>query len=56
MSQTELIIRSDESELDQAGKIGIGASSLIAANATLLFLYFWLDLTLFQVVLVYWLE
>ena len=56
MSQTELIVRSDKAELDQVGKFGFGAISLIAANATLLLLYFWLDLTLFQLVLVYWLE
>ena len=56
MRETELTMRPDGADLDQVGKLGFGAISLIAANATLLLLYFWLDLTLFQVVLVYWLE
>lgn len=56
MRDTELAIRHDAADLDQVSKLGFGAISLIAANATLLLLYFWLDLTLFQVVLVYWLE
>lgn len=38
------------------GASGYAALSLFAANAGLLFIYFALDLTLFQVVVVYWFE
>lgn len=37
-------------------RLGLGAVSLVAANTLLLFLYFWYDVTLFQLVLVYWCE
>lgn len=40
----------------RVGKASIGAISLAAANAGLLFLYFYYDLTLFQLILVYWWE
>jgi hypothetical protein len=38
------------------GKVGIGALALFVANATLLLLYLVYDLTLFQLVIVFWLE
>ena len=38
------------------GKVGIGALVLFVANATLLLLYLVYDLTLFQLVIVFWLE
>ena len=38
------------------GARGFAALSLFAANASMLFLYFALDLTLFEVVVVYWFE
>ena len=44
------------SPLPLASKLSLGAISLIAANAGLLLLYFVHDLTLFQLVLVYWWE
>lgn len=37
-------------------QLGIGAISLIAANTAVLWLYFAYDITLFQLVLVYWCE
>ncbi len=37
-------------------RFGIGAISLIVANTLLLYLYFWHDVTLFQLVLVFWCE
>lgn len=40
----------------QLGARGVAALSLLAANAGMLFLYFALDLTLFEVVVVYWFE
>lgn len=40
----------------QSAKLGLGALSLITANAGLLLLYFVYDLSLFQLVLVYWWE
>lgn len=41
---------------NRPGKASIGAISLAAANAGLLFLYLYYDLTLFQLILVYWWE
>jgi len=38
------------------GKVGVGALALFVANATLLLLYLFYDLTLFQLVIVFWLE
>ena len=38
------------------GPSGVAALTLFAANAGMLFLYFALDLTLFQLVVVYWFE
>ena len=38
------------------GRAGIGAVSLVAANAGLAWIYFHFDLTLYQLVLVYWWE
>ncbi|MDH5618246.1 MAG: DUF6498-containing protein, partial [Gammaproteobacteria bacterium] len=38
------------------GARGVAALSLFAANAGMLFLFFALDLTLFEVVVVYWFE
>ena len=38
------------------GPRGVAALTLFAANAGMLFLYFALDLTLFQLVVVYWFE
>lgn len=37
-------------------RLGLGAISLIAANSILLFVYFAFDISLFQLVLVYWCE
>ena len=37
-------------------RLGLGATSLVIANTLLLMLYFWYDVTLFQLVLVYWCE
>ena len=37
-------------------RFGIGAISLVVANTLLLYLFFWHDVTLFQLVLVYWCE
>ncbi len=37
-------------------RYGIGAISLVVANTLLLYLFFWFDVTLFQLVLVYWCE
>ena len=44
------------SETHELGYGGVAALSLFAANAGLLVLYFLLDLTLFQLVFVYWWE
>ncbi len=38
------------------GASGLAAMTLLAANTSMLFIYFALDLTLFQVILVYWWE
>jgi len=38
------------------GRAGIGAASLLAANAGLAYIYFAFDLTLYQLVLIYWWE
>jgi hypothetical protein len=38
------------------GPSALAALSLLAANAGMLFLYFWLELTLFELVVVYWFE
>ena len=43
-------------ETHRLGSSGVAALTLFAANAGMLFLYFALDLTLFQVVVVYWFE
>lgn len=46
-------------DLDASHRMGaqsFAALSLLAANASMLFLYFALDLTLFEVVVVYWFE
>ena len=43
-------------DLPVAGRIGIGALSLVVANAGLLYLFLVYDVTLFQLVLVYWCE
>lgn len=42
--------------MDAFRQLGIGAISLIAANTAVLWLYFFYDITLFQLVLVYWCE
>lgn len=38
------------------GRAGIGAASLVLANAGLAYIYFHFDLTLYQLVLIYWWE
>ncbi len=43
-------------ETHRLGPSLVAGVSLLAANAGMLFLYFALDLTLFQVVVVYWFE
>lgn len=45
-----------ESRLTTVGRLGIGALSLVIANAGVLVFYFAYDITLFQLVLVYWCE
>ncbi len=49
-----IVVQAGESRGPGSGLIA--ALSLLAANAGMLFLYFALDLTLFQVVVVYWFE
>lgn len=49
------ILRTD-ARLPFVGRLGLGAISLIIANAALLTLYFRYDVTLYQLVLVYWCE
>ncbi|HNP62809.1 MAG TPA: DUF6498-containing protein [Woeseiaceae bacterium] len=46
----------DASPVSVVHRFGIGAISLIVANTLLLYLFFWHDATLFQLVLVYWCE
>lgn len=45
-----------DARLRVAGRIGLGAFSLIIANSGVLILFFAYDVTLFQLVLVYWCE
>jgi len=49
-------VAGDLGETHRLGARGFAALSLLAANASMLFLYFALDLTLFEVVVVYWFE
>jgi len=56
MSTPETFVARTETRLPFVGRFGLGALSLIIANAGLLFLYFGYDVTLFQLVLVYWCE
>jgi len=56
MQQTSDSIAEGIGETHRIGASGYAALSLFAANAGLLFIYFALDLTLFQVVVVYWFE
>ena len=56
MQQTSDSIAERIGATHRIGASGYAALSLFAANAGLLFIYFALDLTLFQVVVVYWFE
>ncbi|MDH4048510.1 MAG: DUF6498-containing protein [Gammaproteobacteria bacterium] len=47
---------STDASLPLAGQLGLSALSLITANSLLLVLFFVYDVTLFQLVLVYWCE
>jgi hypothetical protein len=54
MDASNVIVDTDRHEW--VSKTGLGALSLLAANAGLLLLYFVYDLTLFQLVVVLWVE
>ena len=56
MSTPESLVTRTDARLPFVGRLGLGAISLIIANAGLLTLYFGYDVTLFQLVLVYWCE
>lgn len=56
MSTPEIILTRVALRLPLIKRLGLGAICLIIANTLLLFLYFWYDVTLFQLVLVYWCE
>ncbi len=56
MSTPEIQLDRNVSSLSLIQRLGLGAISLIVANTLLLYLYFWYDVTLFQLVLVYWCE
>lgn len=56
MSTPETLPTQARPGLRFAKGFGLGAVSLVIANAGLLSLYFWYDVTLFQLVLVYWCE
>lgn len=56
MERSEAISPLSEAQGNVIGQVGIGALSLFVANASLLFLYIVYDLTLFQLVIVLWLE
>jgi hypothetical protein len=56
MSSTETALGLSNARRAPFGGAWLAAGSLLAANAGLLFIYFYLDLTLFQLVLVYWWE
>lgn len=56
MNANSEIVAGQKGETLKIGASGVAALSLLAANASMLFLYFALDLTLFQLVVIYWLE
>jgi len=56
MSAPGTLITRTDTRLPFVGRLGLGAISLIIANAALLTLYFGYDVTLYQLVLVYWCE
>jgi hypothetical protein len=56
MSAPGTSIARTDARLPFVGRLGLGAISLIIANTGLLTLYFGYDVTLYQLVLVYWCE
>lgn len=56
MSATEEIVAGNIGTTHRLGPRAFAAISLFAANAGMLFLFFALDLTLFELVVVYWFE
>jgi hypothetical protein len=56
MQASRETIAGSNGETHRLGASSVAALSLFAANAGMLFLFFALDLTLFQVVVVYWFE
>lgn len=56
MKMPEPQVERPDSRFHVVGSVGIGALSLLAANAGVLVFYFIYDITLFQLVLVYWCE
>jgi hypothetical protein len=56
MESAEVIDRPQDRPDTRIGRIGLSALTLFAANASLLFLYLVYDLTLFQLVIVLWIE
>jgi hypothetical protein len=56
MARSETISALSEAQGAFIGRLSVGALSVLGANATFLFLYFVYDLTLFQLVIVFWLE
>lgn len=56
VAPTNPVSATDKSNLPLLGRLGLGAYALIAANASILILFFVHNVTLFQLVLVYWCE
>lgn len=56
MSTPGTLLRRAETDLPYVGRLGLGAISLVIANSGVMLLYFLYDVTVFQLVLVFWCE